>query len=121
MPTIVTMFSEIDPLQEARTALEEAGFGEDVQWVLDASTLDRAQKDVTAGGSRTDGTLLGQGRTTPAGAAGPLDDLNLGREETEFIRSSVADGARVLVVETDRPAEAREILASRAQRIIETD
>lgn len=120
MARIVALFSELDPLEEARSALEAAGFGDDVQWMIDQSKLDEAQRPPTASGARVDGTLLSFGRTTPAGAAGPLDDLGLAEEEADFLKDSVVDGGRVLVVDSDRPAEAAEILRSHAQRVVET-
>lgn len=124
MAMTVALFGELNPLDEARAALQHAGYGENVQRVLDRTTLDDTGQSTPAAGATHDGTLLSFGRAAPGSATGPLGGLGLSDEEAEFLRRSIDDGAQVLAVETEGArdaAEVEEVLRPYAQRVIRSE
>ena len=132
MATVVGLFDDLDGLHKAIDVLEKEGLGDDISQVFSGDTDAGANTgtgvDTGAGGAEQEvsnegllggGQMIGTGGVANSGGPthpmtvnlqGALSRLDSLGEEGGFFRNSVEHGGKLVVLETDDPSKAAEIL-----------
>ncbi|HEX7021555.1 MAG TPA: hypothetical protein VF171_01780 [Trueperaceae bacterium] len=119
MPTVIAIFDDMARLQRAQDALDKAGYGDDVERVVDRSDESAAGAGAEVARELAAGTAFSRaGRTHPLTENATLSHLGLTEEEERFVEETLQDGARLLVLRTKHPAEVMDLVRPFAQEVI---
>lgn len=119
MPHVVAIFDDMQRLARAKDALERAGFGDDVERVIDQGDSSAADAGADVARELAAGTAFSRaGRTHPLAENAALSHIGLSNEEQRFVEATLQDGARVLILDTGDPTRVMDLLRPDAQRVI---
>lgn len=127
---LYALFPDSETLENARNALEGAGYGDAVERVSDPASGDEGATEsagdapVAAGANQGTGTVVaGRGATAPQGTGAGLDDLALDEDSRAFLDEQMTEGSRLMELEVDddqgrEGSELRSLLDDHASHVI---